>query len=255
MRRLAAVLLVCAPIAWADRVVLKSGGSLNGVIVERTTDRVILDVGPGRIGIPMGRVERIEAGVSDLAFYRERAARIAAGDAQAWMTLGLWARDRGLETQARQAFEAALQADPGLEEAHRALGHVRHGELWLTPEENYRARGLVPFEGNWVTPAEREGALRERAESDARAQGAREAEARAREAEARAASAEAEARRAAQPAEDSSGLPYWWIFGGGVCSTPHCGQQPVRPSHPNPPPPHRPPPAPEPPASKTGTMR
>ena len=255
MRPVAAVLLALAPCAWADRVVLKSGGSLTGVVVEKDDKRVLLDVGPGRVGIPMGRVERIESGASALASYREQAAKIAPNDAAAWAALGHWARERGLETQARNAFEMAIEADPGLADAHRALGHVRQGDVWLTAEESYRARGFVPFEGGWVTPAEREATLQERAASDARAQGRREAEARAREAEARAQAAEAGARRAERErAEEPSGLPYWWVVaGGGGCSGPRCGHGHVAP--PRTPPPHTPAPAPDPPPPhKTGTL-
>jgi hypothetical protein len=215
---------------------------------------VLLDVGPGRIGIPMARVERIESGTSALASYREQAARIAAADAEAWVALGHWAREHGLETQALQAFETALHADPGLAGAHRALGHLLQDGAWLTAEESYRARGFVPFEGGWVTVAEREAALLERAAGEARAQARREAEARAREAEARAQAAEAEAIRAARPQEEGNGLPYWWVFAGGACSGPHCGRGHVRPRHPRPPT-EPPPPPPEPPRPQTGTMR
>lgn len=255
MRRLTAALLLLAPSAWADRVILKSGGSLSGVVVEKNHERVLLDVGPGRVGIPMARVERIESGGSALASYREQAARIAAADAEAWVALGHWAREQGLETQARQAFEMALQAQPGLIDAHRGLGHIFQDDVWMTPEEGYRARGLVPFEGRWVSLAEREALLQERAADDARSQARREAEARTREAEARAETAEAEARRAAERSEESTGLPYWWIFGAGGCSGPHCGHGHVKPPHSRPPF-HPRPPAPEPPEPpKTGTMR
>lgn len=244
MRRLTVVLLTLAPCAWADRVILKSGGSLSGVVVERDDRHVLLDVGPGRVGIPMGRVERIESGTSALASYREQAAKLAMADAAGWLALGRWARDHGLETQAGEAFEAALQADPGLAEAHRALGHVRQGDIWLTQDESYRARGFVPFEGGWVTPAEREATLRERAADDARSQARREAEARAREAEARARAAEAEARRAEQArVEESSGVPYWWVVAGSGCNGPHCGRAHGRPPQPVQPP--VPPPAPD----------
>ncbi len=253
MRRLTAALLLLAPCAWADRVILKSGGSLSGVVVERNDDRVLLDVGPGRIGIPMSRVERIESGASALASYREHAARIAASDAAAWVALGHWARERGLETQARHAFEMALRADPGLAGAHRALGHLLQDEVWMTAEESYRARGFVPFEGGWVTVAEREATLAGRAAGEARAQARREAEARAREAEARALAAEAEARRASRErAEEATGIPYWLAVGGG-CG-PRCGHGHVRPPRKHPPS-DPPPPTPEPPRPQTGTMR
>src|SRR5262245_7169397 len=254
MRRLALVFVALAPCAWADRVVLKSGGTLSGIVVERDATRVLLDVGPGRIGIPMARVERIESGISPLAAFREQAARIAPGDADAWAALGVWARERGMETQARSAFEMALQADPGHSAAHRALGHVRSEDAWLTLEESYRARGLVPFEGGWVTPAEMQALLQQRANSEALDRSRREAEARAREAEARAEAAAAEARRAENARTEEDGLPYWWVFAGGGCSGFGCGHG--HGGHPHTPPPHTPapPPAPE-PVHRTGTMR
>ncbi|HET7292144.1 MAG TPA: hypothetical protein VFM88_06960 [Vicinamibacteria bacterium] len=255
MRRLAVIALLVPVSAWADRVVLKGGGSVSGVVLEKDDRRVLLEVGPGRIGIAMARVERIESGASPLAGYRERAARIAPGDAAAWVALGRWARDQGLATQAREAFEAALQADAGLAEAHLALDHVRHGDVWLTQDESYHARGFVPFEGGWVTPAEREATLRERGELEARAQARRESEARAREAEARARAAEAEARRIEGERAEESGLPYWWVVAGGGCTWPGCGVRPAHPPNRRPPVESRPP-RPDPhPQPTTGTMR
>lgn len=250
MRRAGLVLLLLAPNALADRVILKGGGVLSGVIVERTDRGVVLEVGPGRIGLPASRIERVETGASALAEYRTRAAAVPSGDATAWAALGLWARAQGLETQARGAFERALLADPGNPDANRGLGRVLQGEVWLSREESYRAQGLVQFEGQWMSPDERQAALQERA-LRATADAARlEAEARAREAEARARAAEAAARQAqAAQAEASSGLPYWWAISG-PCTIRACYG--VRPSPPTHGAPSTPPPPPKPPAHDTG---
>lgn len=248
MRRFCALVLICAPQAFADRVFLKGGGVLTGVVVQRDAERIVLEVGPGRVGVPMSRVERVETGASALAEYRARAAELDADDARGWVELALWARGQGLETQARAALELALRADPQNADAHRALGHRLFAGAWLTLEESYRAQGLVPFEGAWLTPAEREAAVRDRMASVAAELARREAEARAREAEARAQAAEAEARRAeamaAESASGSPGIPYWWVVAGGACQGPHClGQRPPRP---RPGPSEPPPPAPRP---------
>jgi hypothetical protein len=216
-----AVLALAPALAQADTVFLKSGGEIKGDVVERRADSVVIEVGPGRITLPMRYVARIESSTTDVGLYRARAAALAPGDAAGWLELAAWARSRDLATLSRDAYEHALAADPLSAEAHVALGDVRVGDRWLSQADANRERGLVEFEGTWMTPIERQARLEERAmaaterqamiEADARA---REAEARAREAEARARVAEADAAaQIEQPT--SSGIPYPYAFGGG----------------------------------------
>jgi hypothetical protein len=216
MRMACAVVLALIPsLAHGDVVVLKGGRRLSGVLVEKSERSVVLDVGPGRIAIPMAQVERVEGGRSALAEYQARAASIGDGDADGWAELAVWANAAQLLTQAREAFDRALSIDPGNALAHRGLGHVLVPSGWLTVEDANRARGLIAFEGRWVTPQERQIALQERAE-DASAEAARRAaELRIREAEERTAAAEAEAARARAEAEAASaGIPYGWVANG-----------------------------------------
>jgi len=192
-----AVAVLALPLAaGADEVYLRGGGRLNGVVVERTAEAVVVDVGPGQVTVSAAQVERIVGSTPLLALYRERQARLSPSDLDGWLRLGVWARERDLLTQARQAFEHALAIDPGNAVAHRQLGHVLVDGRWMTPEEGYRARGLVDFEGSWVTPQERVALVSQRAAEVQARQAEIEAAARAREAEARARTAEAEARRA-----------------------------------------------------------
>lgn len=208
MKRVLVVgVLMAGPAAWADEVFLRGGGSIHGEVVQRTAESVVMEVGPGRMTLPMSRVDRIVAATSDLTLYRDRAARLAAADVAGWLALARWAEDRELLTQAREAYEHVVVVDPTNAAANAALGRVRLAGRWVTAEESYRARGYVPFEGGWVTPEERSAALADRAA---------EARARAREAEARARTAEADARRAeAEAQEVGSGIPYPYVFGGG----------------------------------------
>jgi len=222
MNRIVAVsVLALVPgLAHADQVFLTTGGEIKGEIVERRADALVMEVGPGRLTLPMSSVARVVASTTDLGVYRARAAALAPRDVSGWLDLAAWARSRGLATQAREAFERVLAADPGNATAHVALGHVLLDGRWLGVEEANRARGLVEFEGTWVTPDEMHARLGERAamaeesrairEAQARA---REAEARAREAEARAQAAEAGARQTQEP--PSTGIPYPWVFGPG----------------------------------------
>ena len=215
-RAMAMTVFLATSAAWADEVFLRGGGSIQGEVVQRTAVSLVMEVGPGRMTLPMSRVDRIVASTSDLAVYRERAARLASGDVAGWIVLARWADGHDLLTQAREAFEHVIAVDPENAAANAALGRVRLAGRWVTAEESYRARGYLPFEGGWVTPEERGAVLAGRT-AEAQARGvAAEAEARAREAEARARTAEADARRAeAETQAGSSGIPYPYVYGGG----------------------------------------
>jgi len=224
MNRIAVIsLLALSPsLVSADSVFLKSGGEVKGEVVEQRADAVVLEVGPGRITVPMKNVARIVSSTTDLGLYHARAAALAARDVAGWLRLAAWAQSRELATQARDAYEHVLAVDPLNADAHLALGHVRMGDRWLSAADANRARGLVEFEGTWMSPEERQVRIAEQAamaqdrqairEADARA---REAEARAREAAARADAAEADARQARTAPAADGGIPYPWAFGPG----------------------------------------
>ena len=74
--------------------------------------------------------------------------------AQRRYQLGLWAQKKGLETEARAEFEAALKLDPKLDSAHTALGHQKAGSTWYTHAEAMKAKGLVLRKGTWLLAEE-----------------------------------------------------------------------------------------------------
>jgi hypothetical protein len=200
----------------ADEIFLRGGGHVTGVIVERTKDAVVLETAPGRVTLFLRRIERIVESRSALEVFRERAADLAPGDVDGWAGLARWAAERDLLTQAREAWQAVLAANPSHPEANAALGRVALDGAWMAEADAYRARGYVEFQGRWVTPAEHEALVRERAADEASARETREAELRIREAEARAREAEARAREAEAAAQEPAqeGIPYWWGWGG-----------------------------------------
>jgi hypothetical protein len=243
---LLSVALWAAP-ATSDEILLRGGGRVRGVIVERTKDAVVIETAPGRLTFPMTRVEKIVESRSALEEFQERAAQLAPGDAAGWATLARWAAERDLLTQCREAWQRVLASAPSDPEANAALGRVQLDGAWVTEDEAYRARGYVQHEGRWVTPAEHEALVRERAAEEASARERREADLRVREAEARAREAEARAREAeagAQQSTEDGGIPLWWGWGG-------VGPLPPFPPPEEPPPGHRPPetPPPGPPSS------
>jgi hypothetical protein len=252
MNRIAVVALMALTpaLAHADSVFLKGGGEIKGEIVEQTADVVVLEVGPGRITLPMRNVTRIVSSTTDLGVFHARAAALAPRDVNGWLSLARWAQARDLGTQAREAYERVLEADPYNVDAHLGLGHVRMGDSWMSVADANRARGLVEFEGTWMTSAERQDRMVERAAMAQERQSLREAEARAREAEARVREAEARARAAeAEMGQGSgsmsAGIPFPYVFGGGtIIGGPFPIGTPPRhrhhtPSEPPPPPPVR----------------
>ncbi len=233
IQSLAASLLLGPSSASADEVFLKGGGRLQGIVVEEDAKFVVVEMGPGRVTIPRSRVQRIVSSTAALATYRKRASGLSGTDTAGWLELGLWAQERLLTTQAREAFERVLALDASNEIAQRALGNEVVDGRWLSREEAMRARGLLEFEGRWITREEREAALQERAaEQAARSAGElaerqrAEAEARVREAEARAREAEARAKAAEAEAEASKngGIPIGTVGWGAGVVQPCCGR-------------------------------
>jgi len=211
--------VLLASTAWADEVHMRSGGVVRGVIVERTAEVVVIETGPGRVTLPLSRVNRlVEAGSALGDFYSQEAA-LAPNDVHGYARLARWAENHGLATYGRQTWEQVLRLDPRHPEANAAVGRTYYDGTWMPTREAYRRQGYIPFEGGWVTPAEHDALLRERTERQVAMAGRREAELRVREAEARAREAEARAREAEANAEQvdqsTGGIPYWWVLAGG----------------------------------------
>jgi len=211
---LAVVTVLSALPAAADEVLLREGGKITGVIVEKTKEAVVLEAGPGRISVPMSRVLKIVDPDSGIETYRERAAALGPRDVDGWAALARWAAEQDLVTQSREAWKKVLVADPFHPEANAAVGRPQPDRTWKATEDEYRAQGYEEFEGRWVTRAERRALLRERAAEEAREQEVRESNDRVREAEARAREAESRARDAEATAQSGDGGG--WSSGGDV---------------------------------------
>jgi hypothetical protein len=227
------LLLIFAPAALlapaaarADEVFLKGAGSISGRIVEQTDAKVMIDIGGGVMGVPMAHVERIVKARSPLDDYDERAARLAAKDADGWRALARWAGQQGLTKQADDAWGRVLAVAPNDPEAKEAMGYVLLNGQWVTEEESYRARGYVNYENEWMMPSEAQA----RQTSAAAEQARQDAERSAREAETQ---KQLEANRAAKAAERAAdeqrrqqdeaswGQPvYWGGWGYGVSNWP-----------------------------------
>lgn len=215
MRRLFVIIVLASAPALADDVYLRGGGKITGQIIDRTADSVTVDIGGGTITAKMSSVVKIDTKESPLQEYRKRAAKIPAGDAEAWRQLARWASGYSLSSQARQAYREVLKILPDDPEANKAIGMVQLDGKWVTQDEAYRAKGYVQFEGSWMTPAEKQSILAERKARQAKAQAAEE------ENEAKVAQIEAEQRADKQREEaerdrlDANNNTVYWGWGAG----------------------------------------
>lgn len=98
------------------------------------------------------RAERdgVTATRSEQKWFRQKWADLARDDVPGRHMLLDLAREYGMWKSMRKLADEILALDPDHAEAHRHLGHVRHGGKWLTGDEA-EAKGLVPF--NYTFPA------------------------------------------------------------------------------------------------------
>jgi hypothetical protein len=206
------MLVVATAPALADEITLRGGARISGEIVSMNDDEVSIDIGGGIITARRESIESLERGPSALTTYRERAAGIPEGDAEAWRELATWARTHSLGSQSREAYRKVLAILPDDAEANRALGRVEFNGRWMPEDEAYAAQGFIEFEGEWMTPAEMESIL-----ADRRARDAQEAQLQ-NEIDAEVKAIEAE-QRAAREAEDEHRRrvrnPISWGWGAG----------------------------------------
>ena len=160
-------LLCGAGAARADLVTTKDGKTFEGKVTVADADHVVIETTfEGTKEVLRSAVKSVDTTTpplrSQLAYRLEH----AAGDAAALTALVDWAKSMGFSKEIDDVWKALVAADPKNTKAHKALGHVKVGEVWMTPEEKaaadkaaeeaaLRAKGLVPYDGRWVTPEEK----------------------------------------------------------------------------------------------------
>lgn len=161
MRTLTALLalLFFSGAAWADEVLLRNGGKLEGIACQ-DGDRVIVEMKAGTVTLRATDVAEIVNRETPLHVYQERLARIQSSpSASAYFDLALWAKSKGLPRYLNGLLERVIALESGHEGARKLLGQVFHDGRWMTESERQAALGLVAFRGRWVTSAERQAIL------------------------------------------------------------------------------------------------
>ena len=146
----AALLATAAP---ADIVHLKNGSKIEGKVV-REGDTVLIIRGKSKFRVPADQVERIEAAPDPHELYAEKLKELDPDDADAWLALAEWCRRKRLRREERECLERVVKLDPRNDAAHKGLGHVRHGDKWMTREEKLVAEGYKLVDGRWLTAGE-----------------------------------------------------------------------------------------------------
>lgn len=229
VKRVIVIIALAAAPVLADDIYLRGGGQITGQIIEQTEESVTVDIGGGTISAKMSTVVRIEKSTSPLQEYRERAAKIPAGDVEAWRELARWAKTYALSTQARDAWRNVVAVLPDDQEANKALGMVELNGQWVTQEESYRAQGYVQFEGKWMTPSEQQSIIADRQAQQAQAEADRQANAadvRQIEAQQQADQKRQQEERDNLDANNNSYNTVYWGWGAGPRTWHNPAQQP-----------------------------
>jgi hypothetical protein len=115
--------------ARGDILHLKSGGSIEGTIVERDERSYKVRTPVGTVTVPVEAVARIEEKPSVLDEYVQRRERVADTPA-AQFELAQWCEEQDLAAARRTHLKRALELDSDYEPARKALGFVRVGGMW-----------------------------------------------------------------------------------------------------------------------------
>jgi hypothetical protein len=155
-----ACLLLAPAAARADRVVIRGGTEVRGVVLPADPDQpgmvhVLTKTTSKPFTFRQDQVVKVVPEADEMSGYLERLAQVPA-TAEGEFELGQWCDDQGLAGPAQRHYRRALERDPQYGPAHEKLGHVLHGGRWMTPDEKKRAQGLVQYKGRWVSPQAKE---------------------------------------------------------------------------------------------------
>jgi hypothetical protein len=153
--------------ALSDLVTTSDGTVYEGKVVEDRPDAVVIDTTfDGRKEVPREQVKKVDTSVPplrDQLAYRVREAK----EAKALLEAADWAKSKGFKDEVVELHRKVIELDPQNARARKALGHVKVGPKWMSPEEKeaadaaaveaeMKAKGLVLHDGRWVTPQEKE---------------------------------------------------------------------------------------------------
>jgi hypothetical protein len=144
---------------YADRILLRGGGVIDGVVLPPDTSK------PGLVHIVTAtaahpyefrkeQVERVEPAEGPLRDYVARRSTLAETAADHF-ALGEWCELNQLSGPAQMHYRRAVELDKDHGGAHQKLGHVYQNGRWMSYDEQRQAQGLVRYKGRWVSPEDK----------------------------------------------------------------------------------------------------
>jgi hypothetical protein len=125
------LMVVLLPVAaFGDRVHLKNGRTLEGEVTDRG-DKIDIKMSIGSTTVSKEDVESIESAKGAAAEYQERAAALAADDAEGHFQLARWCQERNLKEEARAELLKVIAINPEHAGARALLGHVKVAGEWV----------------------------------------------------------------------------------------------------------------------------
>jgi hypothetical protein len=153
------IALTWPPLARGDRIRLRGGGDLRGVIVAdpKQPGKILVQTERGSTPLVFERDQIVEVvpesgPLNDYFARRDAIPRTA----EAQYEFGLWCEQRKLTGLAANHFRQAAELDPDYAPAQKKLGRVQHEGRWITYDELREAQGLVFHKGRWISREERD---------------------------------------------------------------------------------------------------
>lgn len=127
---LMAVLALLSPLAAGDVLYLRTGGTVEGEILEQTEEVYRLRTSLGIVSVPVASVLRVDPAPSPFAEYDRRREQ-APDSAEGQFALAQWCDSVGMRAEKRKHLLRVIELDPEHAGARAALGYVRINGLWV----------------------------------------------------------------------------------------------------------------------------
>jgi hypothetical protein len=142
-------------VAFADTFVLKSGGRIEGSLLNadqspRESYLVSLSCG-GKITLGKNMVARVISVNSAESQYEQYLQKMPATVEGHWK-MAEWCVRNNLPAQREFHLREIIALDPMHDKARLALGYTNIDGRWVQPEEHNKRLGYVKFQGAWRTP-------------------------------------------------------------------------------------------------------
>ncbi len=124
----------------AHVVTTKDGKTYEGKVTEQNDAHVVIETTfDGVKDLPRDQVTKVDTAVPPLREQFAFRLADAKSDVKALFDVADWAKRMKFGKEIEDVWRKIVEVDPSNAKAHKALGHVKVGDRWLTPEEKAAA--------------------------------------------------------------------------------------------------------------------